>query len=123
MAAKKVLLVSNRILHYRVSVYNYFSTNFQKHGWEFLVRSDSIQLSDSDGPAFNFKAIPFDFIRYRSEIETIKPDVVILFLHLKNFIFWPLIHWLRFKKIPVIFWTKGFNMEEPNRILSRMLYD
>jgi glycosyltransferase involved in cell wall biosynthesis len=122
MATKKVLLVSNRVLHYRVSVYNYFSDNFHKHGWKFLIRSDSIQLGGSVEPAFDFKVIPFDFWRYRDEIETIKPDVVILFLHLKNFIFWPLVHWLRYKKIPVIFWTKGLNLEQPNRILSRLLY-
>jgi glycosyltransferase involved in cell wall biosynthesis len=55
-------------------------------------------------------------LRYKREIEALKPDVVILFLHLKNLFIWPLIHWLKLRGIRVVYWNKGVNLEvrDPN---------
>lgn len=71
---------------------------------------------------FDFKEVDFSFKNYINEINTIKPDIVIVFLHLKDFIMWPLVHWLKLKKIPVVFWTKGMNLDKPNDRLSLSLY-
>ena len=43
MSVRKVLLVSNRVMHYRVSVYNYLSRQFHKHGWQLMVRANELQ--------------------------------------------------------------------------------
>ena len=66
--------------------------------------------------------IPFDFVPYKKEIEDIRPDAVILFLHLRDRIIWPLLAWLKMKRIPVIFWTKGLNLDAPNDRVSLALY-
>jgi len=119
---KKVLLISNRVMHYRVSVYNYFHRRFNESGWEFIVRSDELQKENPYPLDFDFRSIPFEFWKYKKEIENIRPDAVILFLHLRDRIIWPLFAWLKMKKIPVIFWTKGLNLDSPDDRLSFALY-
>jgi glycosyltransferase involved in cell wall biosynthesis len=108
---KTILLISNKVFHYRVSNYNYFARRFRESGSEFIVRANELQRSNPYPPEFDLKIIPFGFLAYKAEIDRLKPDVVILFLHLKNVFIWPLIHWLNFKKIPVVYWNKGINLE------------
>ncbi len=111
---KRVLLISNKIYHYRVSNYNYFARRFQEQDWEFFVRASELQKKNPYSINFDFVEMPFNFRGYKREIEHIRPDVVILFLHLKNVIIWPLVHWLRLKGIPVVYWNKGINLEVKN---------
>ncbi len=119
---KKILLISNKVMHYRVSVYNYFTRRFKEHGWEFIVRTNELQKENPHPLGFDIKEMDFDFKTYKREINEISPDVVIIFLHLKDIIIWPLVFWLKFKKIPIVFWTKGVNLDEPDDKLSYLLY-
>lgn len=109
-------------MHYRVSVYNYFSLRFKECDWEFLVRADQLQEENSHPLEFDFKEIEFKFKKYKNEINNIKPDAIIIFLHLKDKIIWPLVHWLKFKKIPIIFWTKGMNLDAPDSKMSYLMF-
>jgi glycosyltransferase involved in cell wall biosynthesis len=119
---RRVLLVSNKVFHYRVSNYNYFTRRFREMGWEFLVRANELQKNNPYPPEFDFKRIPFGFLAYKREIERLKPDVVILFLHLKNLFVWPLLHWLKLKGIPVVYWNKGVNLEVQNQSWRNQLF-
>jgi len=111
---RRVLLISNKVFHYRVANYNYFARRFREEGYELVVRADELQKSNPYPLEFDFKTVPFGFLRYRREIEAIKPDVVILFLHLKNLFIWPLLHWLMLRRTPVVYWNKGVNLEVRN---------
>ena len=71
------------------------------------MRSNALQKQNPHPLEFDFKEVPFKFSGYKKEIEAINPDVVILFLHLKDFILWPLMHWLKFNKIPIAYWNKA----------------
>ncbi len=122
-AARRILLVSNQVMHYRVSVYNYFWRCFQDHGWEFVVLSNKLQRQNQNQPLFEFVERPFDFSKYREEIRRINPEAVILFLHLKDRIQWPLIHWLKLSGIPVALWTKTRNLEDPDNWLRNLFFD
>jgi glycosyltransferase involved in cell wall biosynthesis len=108
---KKVLLISNKVFHYRVSNYNYFARRFREEGFEFIVRANDLQKNNPYALDFDFKTVPFGFFAYKAEIERLRPDVVILFVHLKDLFIWPLIHWLKFRGIPVVYWNKGINLE------------
>ena len=110
-------------MHYRVSVYNYFYNRFKGFNWEFIVRSNQIQKQNPHPMEFNFKEMAFKFNSYKEEIRKIKPDAVIIFLHLKDIIIWPLLFWLKSQKIPIIFWTKGANLDEPDSKFKYHLFN
>lgn len=120
---KRVLLVSNRVMHYRVSVYNYFHRRFQDHGCEFSVIADSLQRENQQKLEFGFREMPFKFSDYKAAITETKPDAVILFMLLKDKMVWPLAHWLRLKGIPFAFWTKGGNWDQKSSRLRYHLFN
>jgi glycosyltransferase involved in cell wall biosynthesis len=119
---RKVLLVSNRVMHYRIPVYNWFARRFAELGWELVVRGDQLQKENLHKPVFDFKELEFGFAGYKAEIQAIDPDVVILFLHLRDRMIWPLVHWLKLRRIPVVLWSKALNYDQPDSLLSRGLY-
>lgn len=116
---KTLLLISSRIPHYRVSVYNYFHRRFREEGWEFKVASNAIQPHSKLEVRFDFREVEFQFSKYRKLLAEMRPDVVMFHLLLKERIFWFLIHWLKFKGVPMIQWTKGANLDKPS---SRIRY-
>ena len=120
---KKILLISNRVMHYRVPVYNYFHERFRDLGWELIVRANELQKQNTHPIDFDFKEIAFDFALYKEEINRLRPDTIIIFLHLKDRIIWPLLFWLKIKRIPVIFWTKGGNLDQPKNKLKYLLFN
>jgi len=110
-------------MHYRVSVYNYFWRQFRAKGWDFVVLANELQRQNQNPCQFEFIEKPFRFSSYRDEVRRLKPDVVILFLHMKDWILWPLIHWLKWSRIPVALWTKTRNLDNPDNRLSNMFFD
>lgn len=121
--AKRVLLISNTVMHYRVSVYNYFHRRFAENGWEWMVLTDRIQPENRTLPQFSLEEVPFEFARYRRRIREIKPDAVILFLHLKDRILWPLIHWLKWSGVPFAAWTKTKNLDGLDHRFNNLMFD
>ncbi|HEY5753629.1 MAG TPA: glycosyltransferase [Chthoniobacterales bacterium] len=109
---KTVLLICNKIPHYRVSVYNYLRRRFLETGWDLKVASNGVADDNRLDIKFDFRRIDFRFSEYRRLIGDIKPDVVILHLHLKLGSFWSLIHWLKMHRIPIVSWTKGANLDK-----------
>jgi glycosyltransferase involved in cell wall biosynthesis len=114
---RRVLLISNTVMHYRVSVYNYFHRRFGEFGWEWMVLTDRVQPQNRLSPQFRLEELPFEFAKYRRRIRELNPDVVILFLHLKDRIIWPLIHWLKWSGIPFGEWTKVRNLDDPENLM------
>jgi glycosyltransferase involved in cell wall biosynthesis len=108
---RRVLLISGPVLPYRISVYNYLWRRFRDSGWDFAVLTNRVNAPNRVSARYQLDEVPFSLPRYLDLIRTSRPDVVILFLHLKDTIFWPLIHWLKLRGIPVVFWTKGGNLD------------
>jgi glycosyltransferase involved in cell wall biosynthesis len=120
---RRVLLISNRVMHYRVPVYNYFHKRFREFGYEFSVIADRLGGDNQKPIEFGLQQLPFDFLKYRKVIRDLKPAAVILFLHMKDRITWPLIHWLKLQRIPFAFWTKGGNWDDPDSRLKYCLFN
>jgi glycosyltransferase involved in cell wall biosynthesis len=120
---RRLLLISNRVMHYRVSVYNYFWRRFRQEGWDFSVLANELQQQNRNRLSFAFTEMPFDFFRYRQQVRETAPDAVILFLHMKDRILWPLIHWLKLSGIPVAVWTKTRNLDDPDNRIRNAFFD
>jgi glycosyltransferase involved in cell wall biosynthesis len=120
---KRILLISNRLMHYRVSVYNYFWRHFREHGWDFVVMTNEVQRENQNQCQFELIQKPFAFSQYRAEVKRLKPDAVILFLHMRDRIQWPLIHWLKLSCIPVAVWTKARNLDDVDNRVRNFFFD
>ena len=118
---KNILLISNHVFHYRQKVYNAFVERFHNDGYEFHVASDSFQDA---GYNFKFKdhVVKMTIRNYISLIDEIKPECVIVFLHLKDYIQIPVILYCRLRKIPVIFWNKGLSVTDAKNPIKNFVY-
>jgi glycosyltransferase involved in cell wall biosynthesis len=120
---RKVLLISNPVMHYRVPVYNYFHKRFRESGYEFSVIANRLQEDNRKPIEFGFQQLPFDFLKYRKVITDLNPSAIILFLHMKDRIIWPLLHWFKVRRIPFAFWTKGGNWDDPDSRFKYCLFN
>ena len=118
---KRILLISNYVFHYRQKVYNYFAKRFQEDGFEFHVLSNEYQNAGYES-LFVRHELPFSIKGYERKIDEISPDAVIVFLHLKDKIQIPLIHYCKRKRIPVIYWNKGVSDRDPHNVLKNMAF-
>ncbi len=69
------------------------------------------------------QVLPPHFGSYRKSLTDTDPDAVILFMNLKEWYFWPLIHWLKMKAIPFAFWAKGGDWDAKGSKLRGALFD
>lgn len=111
IGGKRILLISNEVKHYRVSIYNYFFRRFRDYGYEFMVLANKCEKVNRNAIEFEMIEEPFSFSAYKRIIHECHPEVVIVFLRLKDWIIWPLIHWLKYRRIPFAIWTKGGNWD------------
>lgn len=119
---KKILLVSNHIFHYRVKVYNYFYDEFKKLGYDFSVVAPSWQEEAGVAASFPMHIMEFSSRAYVDFIAKERPDVVITFLHLKDIVIFPVTVYCRMKRIPVIYWNHGVNLETPEAKLKNAVF-
>jgi glycosyltransferase involved in cell wall biosynthesis len=120
---KNVLLITSKVPHYRVSVYNYLWRRFQENGWEFKVVSNRLQPQSQLPVKFTYRELPFTFSNYRGICNEWRPDVVIFHLLLKDKIFWYLAHWFKMRGTPFICWTKGANLDRPDSKIRYHLFN
>ncbi len=120
---RKILLISNTVMHYRVAVYNYFHRRFSEEGWEWQVLTNKLQPENRILPQFRLDEADFSFFEYRRRILEANPDVVVLFLHLKDKILWPLVHWMKATRRPFACWTKTRNLDDPDNRLKNLMFD
>lgn len=120
---RRVLLVSNEVMHYRVPVYNYFHRRFRESGLEFSVLANRLQEENQRPLEFELRELPFDFFEYQRVIAAARPATVIIFLRMKELIVWPLMHWLKMRRIPFAFWTKGGNWDAKHSKLRYQMFN
>ena len=118
---KKILLISNRVMHYRSRIYNKFFDMFKELGYEFHVASNDFQKVDFP-IRYIRHGVPFSTKNYTKLISEIKPDVCLNFLHLKDKLIIPLTFYCRWKKIPMIYWNHGINIKTPDAKLKNSIF-
>ncbi len=120
---KKVLLVSNKIFHYRIPIYNFFYQEFKKHAIELSVIANEIQPESAESVRFPCSIVPFNIFKYCNFIDKTQPDAIIFFLHLKDKVLWPVLYYARIKHIPLIKWGHMLNTKDLHNKLKNKLFD
>jgi hypothetical protein len=118
-SGKTILLVSNEVMHYRVPVYNYFHRRFREMGIEFSVLANRIQVQNQKPLEFELCQKSFNFAAYSRIIKNYNPICVILFLHLRELITLPLMHWLKLRSIPFGTVDEGTKLRRQRQPLSQ----
>jgi len=118
----KVLLISNKIFHYRIAVYNDFYMQFLKKEIQFEVLADEIQESD-EHIEFSLHIAQRSYPVYKKLLKEIKPEVVIFFLHLKDSTIFPLYFFCRMNNIKIIYWAHGINIMTPDHKLKNLIFN
>ncbi len=117
---RKVILITNKLFQYRVEVYNYFSEKLREKNIELFVIANKIQEGTTNEINFKYKLLTFK--KYLKEIKNYNPDVTITFLNLSYLIIWPVIHYIKIKKIPFVYWGHGVNLQDPNNKIKNILF-
>lgn len=117
-----VLLVSNKVFHYRVAIYNRLNAFLRDVGYELTVLTNEVQDDNPHQPEFRLIIKPFGFADYKSIVTELDPAVVILFMHIKDVVVWPLLFWLRRKGKKVIYWNHGVNLQDPHNRLRNLIF-
>ncbi|WPP50285.1 glycosyltransferase family 4 protein [Catalinimonas niigatensis] len=120
---KKVLLISNKVFHYRIPIYNFFYNKFKEHSIELSLLTNEIQDANNEKIEFPCLNEPFSPIKYCAIINEIKPDAIIFFLHLKDKVLWPILYYAKFKNIPLIKWGHMVNLKDQHNKFKVMLFD
>ena len=117
---KQVLLLSNKVLHYRVKVYNDLAPILEEHGYALSVAGDSFQ---DDVNPIRFDCVKLESLKdWKAAIDAKKPEAVILFLHLKDGILFDVISYCKKHQIKVIYWNHGINIADPNNIVKNAAF-
>lgn len=116
---RRILLISRGVLHYREAVYNYFSEEFRAEGLDFHVASDSFQdVYDHAFETHRMRSLG----EWRTVIEQVRPDVVVMFLHLRDKIMPALIRYCRRHQIKIIYWNHGVNIADSDNRLKNAAF-
>ena len=98
------------------------NSRLRNKDYELILLTNGIQKVVGVEPEFETYISPFNIFKYIKSINRIKPDYVILFLHLKNIIMIPVILYLKLNKIPVIYWNHGVNQLDPYNAFKNSIY-
>ena len=119
-------MFSNHVFHYRVSIYNYFDSYFNNHGYEMSVVAPSVQKNNPHTINFKLQLVSYNLFKINYLFKFIKQSnlfSVIFFLHLKDIVFWPLIIYCKINKIKIIYWNHGVNLQDPNNKIKYIFHN
>lgn len=118
---QKILLISNKVMHYRSRIYNQFFDWFLEKGYELHVISNEFQPVNFP-IRYKKHELAFSCRNYADFIKQLKPDVCINFLHLKDKLIIPLTFYCRLHHIPMIYWNHGINIKTPNARFKNSIF-
>lgn len=107
-----LLLYNSKLQHYRMPVFEYFTQQFYKDGFQFIIVSKEMAENKSSSENVIINEIDINIYSCWKVVRYYKPDVVILFTGIKNIFIFPLIFLLKLMHIKVIYWGHGINLQK-----------
>ena len=120
---KSLLLIhQNKIEHYRVPIYNYLSDYLFDFGYKFQVLSENVEDTNPHSIGFTLHKVNMTTKDICAKIKFLKPDVIILFVNLKNKYLFPTLLISKLLKIKIIYWGHGLDLEDKKNKLKNFFY-
>jgi glycosyltransferase involved in cell wall biosynthesis len=119
---KTLLLISNKVYHYRIPIYEHLNERLARIGYKIVVVTDEVEAHIDRTEGFTLLVEPFSFPAYKKLIERTNPEIVMFFLHARDLMVWPLLSILKLRSIPVIYWNHGINLTTPNNVVKRAVF-
>ena len=66
---KNVLLISNKVFHYRLKVYDYLFFKFKDKGYELSLLTNEIQHNSTNNPELKIYIEPFSILKYLRKLN------------------------------------------------------
>ncbi|MBN2406642.1 MAG: glycosyltransferase family 4 protein [Elusimicrobia bacterium] len=121
---KKILYVVNKIRHYRIPINNYLAEDAKKAGYELILVVPKGKVFNDQKSEIKFRCIETK-LNLSSCISLVKkesPSAVMFGLHLKDTVLFPLIYWLKIKRIPCVIWKHGINLQDRDSICKNLFF-
>lgn len=118
---KKILLISEILLHYRISLYNLFWSLFNENNIELLLMADKENNKELRSE-FNYIEVDFSFFKIIKHIKQAQPEMIIFFWNIHNVSSWLIALWIKWKGIKLIYWSHGGSMQDPENKLKKFVY-
>ena len=115
-----VLLISENMLHYRISLYNEFYKMFKQYQLRLFVYSN--KKGGNREILFNMICDKYSFQKIRRTIIREDPAYIILFWNIYTVHTWLLVFWLKLTNRPFIYWGQGVSMKNKSSYIKNFLY-
>jgi glycosyltransferase involved in cell wall biosynthesis len=95
---------------------------FNELGYEFVVIANDLQPDCPYKINFELNIVPNKIGAFQKEILRTDPVGVISFFNLKDLRINYVIHWLKYKKIPFIYWHHGIHLQDPDNFWKKSIF-
>ena len=110
-------------MHYRVPVYNYFNKAISRIRFRILRDHQLSTEAESETTRVSSSARCRSISSRTSGPLALSSGGGYPVPHLKDWIVWPLIHWMKLCRIPFAFWTKGGNWDAKSSKLRYQMFN
>jgi len=119
---ENIILFDQDVQHYRIPIYEEFKKLFQKEFGLSLVVIYDIKNNSKIQDNELFIGINYSFSSFKEIIGKFKPNIIIQFVWLRYRFLIPFMVWAKFKKINIILWSHGINLQNQKQPLKNQLY-
>lgn len=116
----RIVLFDQELQYYRQNIYKRFSKEFSKIGYSLVVYFDK-KLNKLESDSL-FHAISYDIFSFKRSVLAEKPTIIIQFVWLRYKFILPFMLWAKFKRIKIIVWSHGINLQNKNQRIKNLLY-
>ncbi len=117
-----VLINQGTIPHYRIAVYNYLSECLEWDGFGLTVVSAGVENRMWQDVRFDHRAMPLSVCSISMLLHQLRPEVVVLWVNLKNLYLFPIIAVAKVLGSKVVYWGHGIDLQDKKARIKNLAY-
>lgn len=117
-----VLINQGNIPHYRIPVYGYLSQYLEWDGFGLTVVSSGIENRMQQDVHFDHRVISLSFLGISKLLMDLRPEVIVLWVNLKNLYLFPIIAIAKLLGSKVIYWGHGVDLQDKKARIKNLAY-